>query len=181
MNAKQQWVEAQKRAALARQQRMRTAGDCNEPQNCNIVPFAERAVNPNHVRYLSPRQWYVVSSLNPDGTARAATVFGIPSGLTGVGIPAFPQGFEFDVAAGFCLWSLGVDYPTVDGMVQIGLNNPPIPVRAGVLFNLDTTKFPCELCGPLHVRIQGGVVAGDPPVDVPVNFYAIVAEVGDDV
>lgn len=180
MNAKQQWVEAQKRAALARQQRldndiarMRTAGDCNEPQNCNVIPFAERAVNPNHVRYRSPRQWYVVSSLNPDGTPRAAIVF--PAGT------AMPQGFEFDVPAGFCLWSLGVDFPTVDGMVQIGANNPPIPVRAGVLFNLDTTEFPCELCGPLHVRIQGGVIAGDPVIAVPVNFYAIVAEVGDDV
>lgn len=152
------------------------AGYC-PPSECPPAELAERPLNPNKVNCETPRIWYVVSSRNPDGTAKAATVF--PAGAL------FTQGFDFEVPMGMCLWSLGVDYTSADplavGMVQIGANNPPIPVRTGITFNLDTDEFPCELCGPLRVTIRGGSIPGDPAIPLPVNWYAIIGEPGDDV
>lgn len=151
---------------LLRRAHRRTGMGC-EPE-CDNAPLGTPQFNPNRVAYERERHWFVVSSLNPDGTAKAATVF--PAGMI------YTQGFEFDVPLNMALWSLGVDYPTVDGQIVIGLNNPPIPVRAGVLFNLSTVEFPAPLCGPLKVLIRGGVIPGDPVIPLPVNWYAIVGE-----
>lgn len=138
--------------------------DCNHNQFNPLCEICFRRVR-NDVRRSPPKNWYVISSLEPDGSRRTvAPLTGLPPGWT-----LAPDGFVIDIPSGMMLWSLGVDYPTTDGAVLIGLNNPPIPVRAGVFFNLSTVEFPCDLIGPLQILII------DPAVDV--NFYGIVAEI----
>lgn len=147
--------------AIALQQRIRTAGAPCPTEAGDCLPRGTTREE-HRLRSVRPRRWYVVSSLSPGMIEQS---FG--------GVFTFPTGVVFEVPTDMCLWSLGVDYPDEDGQVQIGDNNPAIPVRAGVLFNLDTTEFPCELCGPLKVYILRAAGA-EPPV-LP-NWYAIIAE-----
>jgi hypothetical protein len=139
--------------------------------HCN-APLVERPVNPNIVPFDTPRNWWVVSSLGPDGLAAPVLTFG--AGIV------FGQGFEVDVPANYALWKLWVNYTSVDplavGMIQLGANNPPIRVLANVPFELDTASFPPPLCGPLQVLIRGGTIPGDPVTALPVTFHAIVGE-----
>ena len=151
---------------LRRQMRTGAGVDCGP--ECD-APLAMRPVNPNLVPYKTPRNWWVVSSLNLDGTVRAVT--------SGLGILFASQFYMFEVPPGYGLFSLGVEYTSIGGQIQIGDNNPPIPVSTTVAFNLDQCSFPVPLCGPLKVYIQGGVNPGDPVVPVPVNFHAFIAEV----
>src|SRR5215216_2495735 len=83
--------------------------------------------------------WFVVSNLDENGALVAPE--------QALNWLVTPVGYVFDVPENWCLWSLGVDYYEFDGVVQIGANRRPIPVRAGVFFNLSTVEFPCPLNG----------------------------------
>lgn len=146
-------------------------GACAQPTEGCDVPVPVRPVNPAILPSTVHRNWWVISSLNPDGTDRTDVQTGAVLGFAG------NQCFLIEVPPNYGLWSLFVLYPTVNGLVQLGNNHPPFRVRVGVVFNLGKYEFPVPLCGPLKVYIQGGVVPGDPVVAVPVDFMAVIAEV----
>lgn len=154
--------------------RMATAGACGGPE-CDDVPLAVRPVNPNIVPSLTPRNWWVESGLNADGTVRSPLT--LPAGAL------FAGAFQINVPANYALWALNVNYTSADvlavGMIQLGANNPPIRVLNGFPFDLDTVDFPFPLCGPVQVLIRAGSIAGDPVIPLPVTWYAIIGELSD--
>lgn len=112
------------------------------------------------------KNWWVVTPI-------AATGVRIPNTtMVNKGLPAVwtldTMGYAIDVPSGHILWSLSVDYPSANGNVFLNLNNGPVPVRTGVLFNLSRDEFPCGIVGPVTILIM------DPADDV--NFEALIAE-----
>lgn len=159
---------------LARRQanaRMRTGADC--PGECPPEQLAVRPVNPNILpEGFVPRNWWVESGLNPDGTVRSPLA--LPAGAL------FAGAYQVNVPANYALWALHVNYTSTDplavGMIQLGANNPPIRVLQTDPFDLDTVDFPKPLCGPVQVLIRAGSIAGDPVIPLPVSWYAIIGE-----
>lgn len=143
------------------------------------APFANRPVNPNIMPSITPRNWWVVSSQDASTAALRTDFFILPNGEAGLGVS-----FVVNVPPMYCLWYLRVEYPTADGLIRIGDNNPPILIpttlaadpQRGFPFELDMSKIKCPICGPLKIYILAGTLVDGSPVAQPVTFCAIVGE-----